>query len=217
MGEAGFSVPGQPPAHLSGVIGPPGFLRWAQGPGAPVHLREPGVWRRPCQLSPAAGPCLMSVAPGVQLKPCLFRQPRWLRHASPAPGREGQAPEEACSFILPERSPGLHRLRSKGSWQRPAGARRALFPEGLSLAEGGPPGGAGDKAAGASASLPPSPVGPSGAECRPRCPCCPGLSRLIAFQCGCKGKSWEPFGGRWPGPLLAERWGTEWLSQGPDF
>ena len=84
----------QAPAHLSGIIRPPG-IRSPQGRGAPVHLREAGVWRRPCQMRPAAGLCLMGAAPDVPRSPCLFRQPHWPRHASPAPDQEGQAPEEA--------------------------------------------------------------------------------------------------------------------------
>ena len=115
------SVPGAAAGTFVRNHQPPGFLRRARGRGAPVHLREPGVWWPPCQISPTAGPCLMSVAPGVQLKPCLFRQPRWLRHASPAPSREGQAPEEALflSSFRTEPWPALakvKRILAKACW-----------------------------------------------------------------------------------------------------
>lgn len=76
-----FFCPGQPPAHLSRIIRPPSILRHAQDPGAPFtcgNWASGGCWK----ISPMAGPCLMSVAPGVQLNPCLFRQSCWLRHAT---------------------------------------------------------------------------------------------------------------------------------------
>lgn len=103
----------QLPARLSRIIRPPSILRCAQDPGS---LSTCGHWVSGSsgQISPAAGPCLISVAPGVWINTCLFRQPCWLCHVSPAPGQEGPAPEEGCFFILSEPIPGLPGLGSKG-------------------------------------------------------------------------------------------------------
>lgn len=112
-GRSRFFCTRQPPAHLSRIIRPPSVLRRAQDPGA-LSTCGNRVSGSSGKISQAAGPCLMSVAPGVRLNLCLFRQPLWLCHASPAPGQEGQAPEEGCFFILSEWSPGLPWLGSKG-------------------------------------------------------------------------------------------------------
>lgn len=92
------------------------------------------------QISQAAGPCLMSVAPGVRLSPtCL---------ASPLP-----APRVTCTgpgggprgrLLLSSRGaePGPPWLGSKEFLMKPAGTQKAVFCEGLRPAEG-PPGSGG--------------------------------------------------------------------------
>lgn len=78
----------------------PASRRHAHAQGAPSTCSPLGVWRQPVRLALRLAPCLMSVAPGVRLSPCLFRQPCWLRHASPHQAEEGEPQEKACFFIL---------------------------------------------------------------------------------------------------------------------
>lgn len=79
-------------ACLSRILRPPGFHRDVCRPEGYHPSTGLGCLEVLGRLALRLAPGLMSVAPGVQLHPCLFRQPGWLRHVSPAPGRGGAAP-----------------------------------------------------------------------------------------------------------------------------
>lgn len=142
------------------------------------------------QISRAAGPCLMSVAPGVRLSPACLG-PLGLRHASPAPGRGRARGGLLLSSLRAEPGSALAQVK-RISDEGLLGPRKPAH---------GPTGSGGHSEIQLSGQWGLQPAPPPFSDRPP-------WAFMFAFGHGHKGEWQEPLGGCWRGPLLAEQWGT---------